>query len=333
MMVHRGEPRPSCIDFFVAAPGLDGVERGAELVAGPGPLRRRDRADVLRRAGLLRRAGDRGRPGAGAAALRLDAARRAGRAGDPARSRGGAGQRRAGLHPRHPRADPRPPGRARASSTRPAGARCARATTFRFPELAEALERFAAEGAEPFYRGEVAASAERVRRRAAAARSAPADLAAYEAIERRPIRTGFRGAEVLTNPPPSSGGHPDRLLPRPAGAAGREQRPRAAGRRDGRRQRGPRRGVRRGALRRGAGGGAARPGRARPRGRRPARLDHPHLRARRRRHVRQRHLLQRLRLRRAGPRHRGDPQQHARRGGPQPARLPRDRARAGGCPR
>ena len=30
--------------------------------------------------------------------------------------------------------------------------------TFRFPELAEALERFGAEGAEPFYRGEVAAA-------------------------------------------------------------------------------------------------------------------------------------------------------------------------------
>ena len=34
----------------------------------------------------------------------------------------------------------------------------------------------------------------------------PADLAAYEAIERKPIRAPFRGAEVLTNPPPSSGG-------------------------------------------------------------------------------------------------------------------------------
>src|SRR5262249_5504499 len=34
----------------------------------------------------------------------------------------------------------------------------------------------------------------------------PGDLAAYEPIERAPIRAGFRGAEVLTNPPPSSGG-------------------------------------------------------------------------------------------------------------------------------
>jgi gamma-glutamyltranspeptidase/glutathione hydrolase len=34
----------------------------------------------------------------------------------------------------------------------------------------------------------------------------PSDLAGYEAIERRPIRVPFRGTEVLTNPPPSSGG-------------------------------------------------------------------------------------------------------------------------------
>ena len=34
----------------------------------------------------------------------------------------------------------------------------------------------------------------------------PGDLAAYQAIERDPIRAAFRGTEVLTNPPPSSGG-------------------------------------------------------------------------------------------------------------------------------
>jgi len=34
----------------------------------------------------------------------------------------------------------------------------------------------------------------------------PVDLASYEAVERRPIRVPFRGTEVLTNPPPSSGG-------------------------------------------------------------------------------------------------------------------------------
>ena len=32
------------------------------------------------------------------------------------------------------------------------------------------------------------------------------DLAAYEVVERRPVRARFRGRDVLTNPPPSSGG-------------------------------------------------------------------------------------------------------------------------------
>jgi gamma-glutamyltranspeptidase/glutathione hydrolase len=32
------------------------------------------------------------------------------------------------------------------------------------------------------------------------------DLASYEVIEREPARVGYRGREVLTNPPPSSGG-------------------------------------------------------------------------------------------------------------------------------
>ena len=34
----------------------------------------------------------------------------------------------------------------------------------------------------------------------------PGDLASYEAVERPPIVAPFRGTEVLTNPPPSSGG-------------------------------------------------------------------------------------------------------------------------------
>ncbi len=76
---------------------------------------------------------------------------------------------------------------------------------FRFADLAEALERFGAEGAEPFCRGEVATalSAFVIER---GGTLGPADLAGYEVIEREPIRAGFRGTEVLTNPPPSSGG-------------------------------------------------------------------------------------------------------------------------------
>ena len=75
MMVHAGG-ETTLIDFFVAAPGLDGVRRRAELVAGPGPLRRRDRADVLRRPRLLWGPGHRRRTGPGAGTVRLGAARR-----------------------------------------------------------------------------------------------------------------------------------------------------------------------------------------------------------------------------------------------------------------
>jgi len=87
----------------------------------------------------------------------------------------------------------------------PDGRRLGEGDVFRFPELAQALERFAAEGAEPFYRGEVAAQiSDFVIGHGGTL--GPGDLAAYEAIERPPIATPFRGTEVLTNPPPSSGG-------------------------------------------------------------------------------------------------------------------------------
>jgi gamma-glutamyltranspeptidase/glutathione hydrolase len=76
---------------------------------------------------------------------------------------------------------------------------------FRFPDLADALERFGAEGPEPFYGGDVGrALADFVRERGGTL--SHADMAAYRPAERRPARASFRGTEVLTNPPPSSGG-------------------------------------------------------------------------------------------------------------------------------
>jgi gamma-glutamyltranspeptidase / glutathione hydrolase len=77
--------------------------------------------------------------------------------------------------------------------------------TFRFPDLGEALERYGAEGPAPFYRGDVArAIAEWVTERGGMLGAD--DLAAYEPIAREPVRAQFRGRDVLTNPPPSSGG-------------------------------------------------------------------------------------------------------------------------------
>ena len=57
----------------------------------------------------------------------------------------------------------------RARCGRPTGASCARASVLRNPELADALELLAREGAEPFYRGEIAEARERLARARAAA--------------------------------------------------------------------------------------------------------------------------------------------------------------------
>ena len=73
------------------------------------------------------------------------------------------------------------------------------------------------------------------------------------------------------------------------------------------------------------------PRRPRPRRRRPARLDHPHLGDRRRRDVRRVTCSNGSGSGVLVPGDRRDPQQHAGRGGPQPARLPPDRARAAGA--
>jgi gamma-glutamyltranspeptidase / glutathione hydrolase len=76
---------------------------------------------------------------------------------------------------------------------------------FRFPALGDALERLGTEGAEPFYRGDVAAAVSAwVLEHGGTLGSA--DLAAYEPIVRPPVRAAYRHHEVLTNPPPSSGG-------------------------------------------------------------------------------------------------------------------------------
>jgi gamma-glutamyltranspeptidase / glutathione hydrolase len=76
---------------------------------------------------------------------------------------------------------------------------------YRDPHLADTLERFAADGAEPFYRGDIAAAAAELVREHGGALSA-ADLEAYEPQEHEPVRVTYRGRPVLTTPPPSAGG-------------------------------------------------------------------------------------------------------------------------------
>tara|TARA_R110002072_G_scaffold269868_2_gene429312 strand:- start:51585 stop:53288 length:1704 start_codon:yes stop_codon:yes gene_type:complete len=77
--------------------------------------------------------------------------------------------------------------------------------TWKQPDLARTLERIRDEGRDGFYRGENA-------RMLAAFMQANGgliseqDLAMYEAVEREPVRGTYRGYEIISMPPPSSGG-------------------------------------------------------------------------------------------------------------------------------
>ncbi len=203
MMVHRGE-ETTLLDFFVAAPGKDRVERRAELVPVPVHF-----APEIVQTFYVGPASC-GVPGT-AAGLEL-ALRRFGSVPLPDLARPAVRFARDGAPVNAEQAyiiEILAPILERQEEGRelyaPGGRRLGEGDVFRFPDLAAALERFAAEGAEPFYRGEVAAAlSEHVVD--GGGTLGPADLASYEAVERRPIRMPFRGAEVLTNPPPSSGG-------------------------------------------------------------------------------------------------------------------------------
>jgi gamma-glutamyltranspeptidase/glutathione hydrolase len=75
----------------------------------------------------------------------------------------------------------------------------------RQPELADALQRLGCEGATPFYEGDVAAAiVDWVSERGGMLTRR--DLAAYRVVDRQPLHVGYRGRDVLTNPPPSAGG-------------------------------------------------------------------------------------------------------------------------------
>jgi gamma-glutamyltranspeptidase/glutathione hydrolase len=87
----------------------------------------------------------------------------------------------------------------------PAGRPLKAGERIRVPELADLLDRLGTEGPRFLYDGDVATAVSDwvVERGGLITRD---DLAAYEVVERRPVRARFRGRDVLTNPPPSSGG-------------------------------------------------------------------------------------------------------------------------------
>ncbi len=87
----------------------------------------------------------------------------------------------------------------------PEGAILREGELLRNNELGDALERLGAEGADPFYTGDLAgAVCEWLAERGGSI--SEAQLEGYRAIEREPLRVRYRDREVLTNPPPSAGG-------------------------------------------------------------------------------------------------------------------------------
>jgi gamma-glutamyltranspeptidase/glutathione hydrolase len=87
----------------------------------------------------------------------------------------------------------------------PDGRLLAEGDTIRLPDLGDLLDRLGAEGPGFLYSGDVAHAVSDwvVEHGGMLSRE---DLASYEVIEREPARVMYRGREVLTNPPPSSGG-------------------------------------------------------------------------------------------------------------------------------
>jgi gamma-glutamyltranspeptidase/glutathione hydrolase len=203
MLVHTGE-EAVVLDFFVAVPGAEGIERRSELV--PTPVYFTPETPQVFHTG----AASCGVPGT-PAGLQL-AVERYGSTSLAELAAPAARLAREGhtVMPEHayfftilaPILTASEQG---AAVYAPGGRLLGAGDTFRFPELGDAIERLGEEGAEPFYRGEIAAALSEwvVERGGTLGR---ADLAAYEPIGREPVRGGFRGREVLTNPPPSSGG-------------------------------------------------------------------------------------------------------------------------------
>jgi gamma-glutamyltranspeptidase/glutathione hydrolase len=87
--------------------------------------------------------------------------------------------------------------------------------TVRLPELGDLLERLGAEGPGFLYTGDAARTISQYVLERGGLLSED-DLHTYRPIEREPVRVAYHGRDILTNPPPSSGGiliaHSLRLL-------------------------------------------------------------------------------------------------------------------------
>jgi gamma-glutamyltranspeptidase/glutathione hydrolase len=202
MLVHEGDT-DTLVDFFVAAGGADGVERRAELIPIPVYF---DETPQTFNCGAAS-CGVPGNPAGIEYVHRRFGSMPLERLAEPGIELG-----RAGVELRnapayfHEILDPILTSTPESAALyAPEGKRLVEGDVFRYPEVSGALERFAAEGSGPFYRGDVArAVCDWVRERGGTL--GLDDMAAYEPIERVPVHARFRGFDVLTNPPPSSGG-------------------------------------------------------------------------------------------------------------------------------
>ena len=204
MMLKRPGEEAVLIDFFVAAPGMGGRERSQELL--PAEVRFDENTTQVFNFG----AASCGVPGT-AAGLALAAERygsmpisdltaagiRWAREGAPLNQ-----QQAYVLSILEPIYTALPEARALFA---PEGHILREGELFRDPDLADALERFGDEGPDSIYAGETAAAInEYVGVRGGILGTE--DLAAYEAICRKPVEVRFGDYRILTNPPPSSGG-------------------------------------------------------------------------------------------------------------------------------
>ena len=83
---------------------------------------------------------------------------------------------------------------------------------FKQPDLAATLKRVRDKGFDGFYKGKTAELIAAEMQRGGGVMNAD-DLASYRAIERQPVRSSFRGYDIVSAPPPSSGGvHVSQIL-------------------------------------------------------------------------------------------------------------------------
>ncbi len=203
MLVHRPGEHPVLLDFFVAAPGLGERRRSSELI--PVDIDFGDTTQVFNIGAAS--CGVPGVPAGLAEASRLFGAMPLRELVRPAVTLAREGvrineQQSYLLTLLAPILTFEEAG---AATYAPGGSILREGGLFHSAELADALELLGAEGAAPFYTGEVG---ERICSWVAERGGllGPEDMAFYRPVARQPVEIDFAGRRVITNPPPSSGG-------------------------------------------------------------------------------------------------------------------------------